>query len=124
MAGMRIFSVLIRFIVVSLMLISPNVYGEDAAVAREGAFIKYASGVVLDKHSGLEWFVGPDKDIVFDKAGDWIAALKVEGGGWRFPKTFELQGLYKKGAGTRMGRPCITKSFRSTGETSVSGLCS
>jgi hypothetical protein len=78
----------------------------DPAVAA-ARFEKYANGVVYDTKTGLEWYAGPDKDMVWDQARIWLAGLKVAGGGWRMPTRKELGALYQKGVGTRNMTPLL-----------------
>jgi len=70
-------------------------------------FIKYATGVVYDKNTGLEWYVGPDKNTNWNEAKRWVENLTVAGGGWRMPTRKELRTLYKKGAGERNMTPLL-----------------
>lgn len=70
-------------------------------VAGADSLIKYATGIVYDQKTNLEWYVGPDEDTNWYTAKSWIEGLDVDGGGWRMPKTGELQSLYEKGAGRR-----------------------
>lgn len=65
------------------------------------AYIAYANGVVYDKNTGLEWYVGPDRDTTWNEAKAWVVYLDVAGGGWRMPTRRELKNLYEEGAGTR-----------------------
>jgi serine/threonine protein kinase len=51
-------------------------------------------GVIQDSQTGLEWYVGPDKDTNWDQASAWVDKLKVAEGGWRMPTRWELEGLY------------------------------
>jgi len=76
-------------------LISPKIAASD------GRFEKFASGVVRDTKSGLDWYAGPDKNIGWDDAKQWAAGLRVDGGGWRMPTRNELKSLYQKGSGSR-----------------------
>ena len=41
---------------------------EGEVTARDGALVAYATGVVYDKNTGLEWLAGPDRDTRWDKA--------------------------------------------------------
>ena len=68
--------------------------------ARDGTLVAYATGVVYNKNTGLEWLAGPDRDTTWDKARSWVNNLTVGGGGWRIPTRKELRVLYQKGAGT------------------------
>ncbi len=70
-------------------------------VERDRHFEKYDTGVVRDKKTGLEWFAGPDKDMDWNEAKAWVDNLNEDGGGWRIPEEFELDGLYKMEMGSR-----------------------
>jgi uncharacterized caspase-like protein len=59
------------------------------------------TAIIYDPRTGLEWYVGPDKNTTWYEAQAWIQKLTIEGGGWRMPTIAELKSLYKKGAGTR-----------------------
>jgi hypothetical protein len=80
-------------------------YGE--VTGRDGTLIAYATGVVYDKKTGLEWVAGPDRDTTWNKAKRWVENLNVAGGGWRMPTRAELKTLYKKGAGSRNMTPIL-----------------
>ncbi len=43
---------------------------------------------------GLFWQVGPDRDMTWDDAKEWVDGL---GGDWRIPTRAELQGLWDSG---------------------------
>jgi len=68
-------------------------------IGRDGDFILHRNGVVFDKKTNLEWYVGPDRDTNWDDAKSWIENANVAG--WRMPTRKELKTLYKKGAGER-----------------------
>ena len=70
--------------------------GSLDAVDRDGHFVAYSSGVVMDLRTGLEWFAGPDVDTSYYQAVAWVRGLSVDGGGWRMPTTGELTTLYRK----------------------------
>jgi hypothetical protein len=74
---------------------------ESGIIARDGQYNKYKNGIVYDKHTRLEWVVGPEKYMGSDVAKKWVNNLNLDGGGWRMPSTRELEGIYKLGAGTR-----------------------
>jgi len=74
---------------------------------RDGVYIVYANGIVKDAGTGLEWFVGPDKNITWGEANSWVKNLNLAGGGWRMPSLNELESLYKKGAGPRNMTPFL-----------------
>ena len=71
----------------------------------DGSFIAYESGVVLDKKTGLEWVVGPDKSYKWEEAKSWAKNLEIAGGGWRMPTHKELETLFLKGSGTHNVSP-------------------
>ena len=84
---------------------------EEKEAGRDGTFIAYATGVVYDKNTGLEWYAGPDRDTNWNDANAWVESLNVAGGGWRMPTKEELKTLYQKGAGTRN----MTSLLKTTG---------
>jgi len=51
-----------------------------------------------DKNTNLEWQVGPDKNIDWYEANDWIDSL---GDSWRMPTIEEYKTIYKAGLGKR-----------------------
>ncbi len=75
-----------------------SIWGKGA-LRKEGRYILYSSGRVLDINTDLEWYPGPDKNTTWDEAKRWVANLNVDGGGWRMPTGKELWSLYQKGAG-------------------------
>jgi hypothetical protein len=60
-----------------------------------------SDGVITDAQANLEWIVGPNADIDYSQAEQWVASCKVAGGGWRMPTREELANLYQKGVGDR-----------------------
>jgi len=80
---------------------------KDREVDRDDHYIAYASGVVRDTKTGLEWVAGPDRAVTWYKAKLWIESLKVAGGGWRMPTTEGLKTLYQKGKGDRNMTPLL-----------------
>jgi hypothetical protein len=71
-----------------------------AAQARSAPnrFTKAENGVITDRVTGLEWYVGPNSDNTWHQAKEWAENLNVDGGGWRLPTLQELKALYLKGA--------------------------
>lgn len=59
------------------------------------------NGVVKDTETGLEWKLGPDRDVSWDEAKLMISKFKLDGPGWRMPKEDELKRLYLKGVKPR-----------------------
>jgi ankyrin repeat protein/uncharacterized protein DUF1566 len=78
---------------------------EAKETRRDGNFVAYDNEVVYDTRTGLEWFVGPDKNTKWKKAKSWVENLDAAGGGWRMPTCDELRTLFRKGAGTRNMSP-------------------
>ena len=70
-------------------------------IKRDGIYVAYANGIVMDTNTGLEWKAGPDKNTTWDKARAWVQSLNLDGGRWRMPIAKELKTLYHKGAGSR-----------------------
>ncbi len=79
----------------------------EGPTARDGTLIAYATGVVSDKNTGLEWFAGPDRNTNWNEAKQWVENLTVAGGGWRMPTREELKTLFKKGAEERNMTPLL-----------------
>jgi len=46
------------------------------------------------EYNGLYWRVGPDRDMTWDEAKEWVDGL---GGDWRMPTRTELQDLWDSG---------------------------
>jgi hypothetical protein len=76
-------------------------------IKRDGVYVAYANGIVRDTKTGLEWKAGPDRNTDWNEARSWVESLNLDGGGWRMPSTNELEGLYKKGAGSRNMTPLL-----------------
>lgn len=83
----------------------------DAFITATGRFQVQKCGSIIDQKTGLEWFVGPDKELPWEKAKYWVGGLKDCGGNWRMPTKNELATLYQKGVGTRDMHP----AFETTG---------
>lgn len=103
--------------------------GETTKVIDKGRrFIAHNNGVVYDKETDLEWYVGPDRDTTWYKAESWVKNLTVDGGGWRMPTKKELKSLYNKGAGQRNMTPLLKTtgwwvwSGETTGSSSAWGF--
>ena len=123
------------FVVILFILSARTVtLSSEAQVARQGGeqldphkaipsgdrrFATNDKGVVTDTKTGLEWFLGPDRDTTWDEAKSWVESLTVDGGGWRMPTRDEVKGIYIKDVGTRNMSPLLktTGGFVWTGET-------
>jgi hypothetical protein len=77
----------------------------------DSRFTVSSDGVITDTKFGLQWIVGPDRDINYAQAEQWVAACKAGGGGWRMPAWEELKTLFENGVGKRNMDP----SFVTTG---------
>ena len=79
---------------------SPEGQGQPRAEAQtpQVRFTKADNGVITDRDTGLDWYVGPSPDNTYAQAKAWIEGLTVAGGGWRLPTMAELKGIYQKGA--------------------------
>ncbi len=85
--------------------------GSDSKIeTRGGTFIAYATGVIYDKITGLEWYAGPDKSTNWNEAKRWVENLNVAGGNWRMPTRKEIKTLFKRGEGTRNMTPLLKTS--------------
>ncbi|MGA9996083.1 MAG: DUF1566 domain-containing protein [Pyrinomonadaceae bacterium] len=49
---------------------------------------------IKDTQSGLEWFVGPDRNVTWYEAQQWTVVLANCGGSWRMPTIEEIRTLY------------------------------
>ncbi|GFK92932.1 hypothetical protein NNJEOMEG_00760 [Fundidesulfovibrio magnetotacticus] len=67
-----------------------------------GRYALTACGSIVDSATGLEWFVGPDETLTWDRAAAWVRSLGACGGGWSMPSVSQLLALYESGktAGT------------------------
>jgi len=61
-------------------------------------FTRAKDNVITDSATGLEWYVGPDRDTTWNQAKGWTEGLSAAGGGWRMPSIHELKALFQKGA--------------------------
>ena len=96
-----------RFHFIGFRLVRTPIGPKDGEITRDGHYTAYASGVVYDTETGLEWVAGPDKDTDWNEAKLWVDNLKVAGGGWRMPTIEELETLYQKGKGDRNMTPLL-----------------
>jgi len=80
---------------------------KDREIGRDDHYIAYASGVVRDTKTDLEWVAGPDKDYSWYGVKRWTKKLTISGGGWRMPTKNELRTLYEKGKGSRNMTPLL-----------------
>ena len=67
--------------------------GSLEAIGRDGVFVAYANGVVMDTRTGLEWIAGTDVDTSYHRAVEWVRRLTVSGGKWQMPTPKELSTL-------------------------------
>lgn len=49
---------------------------------------------IKDARTGLEWVVGPDRNMTWYEAEQWTSALASCTGGWRMPSIEEIRGLF------------------------------
>ena len=94
------------FFLIVLIISSCATVGNE--IKRDGRYILLSNGVVRDEKYRLEWLAGPDQDLNWFEAKNWITTTRSKyGGGWRMPSRNELSTLYVKGAGTRNMTPFI-----------------
>ena len=88
-------------------------------VGRDGRFVAFSNGTIVDTATDLDWKAGPDGDTDWNEARLWVQSLILDGGGWRMPTMDELEGLYKESAGNRNMTPLLkTTGYRVwSGET-------
>jgi hypothetical protein len=64
------------------------------------------SGII--SANGLQWRVGPDRDLSWNQAFEWVNSL---GGGWRVPSIGELEGLWNAGVNNTDWGPFRNNGF-------------
>ncbi len=109
----KIIGILGRLFIVLSIGLSISVAAQDdpkgKEIGRDGDYIAYASGVVRDTKTGLEWITGRDENTnnPWNEGKQWVENLTVAGGGWRMPTRKELETLYEKGRGPRNVTPLL-----------------
>jgi hypothetical protein len=72
-----------------------------------GRFSVTPCNSIKDTQTGLEWFVGPNRNMSWYEAQQWTSGLDSCGGGWRMPRIEEIRTLYnpalKAGTGFYIG---------------------
>ncbi len=76
-------------------------------VASEGNYVKYSTGIVFDKKTNLEWYVGSDEDTNWYEADKWVKDLDIGGGGWQLPTKSDLRSIYRPKTGKRNMPPLL-----------------
>jgi hypothetical protein len=111
------FGIISIALIIVLISIGLYLYLSDQKLQRDGNFIAYDNGVILDKNTDLEWVAGPDRNTTWHEARTWVQKLTVDGGGWRMPTRKELKTLCRMRAG-----PCdMTPLLKTTGSWVWSG---
>lgn len=49
---------------------------------------------IKDSRTGLEWFVGPDRNVTWEEAQQWVSGMSACNDGWRMPSLDEIRTLY------------------------------
>ncbi len=52
--------------------------------------------IIYDSKTGLEWCTGPNRDMNWKQARNWVGNLKIGGGDWRMPTRGELRNIYQR----------------------------
>jgi len=73
-------------------------------------FLFYPNGIIKDTLTGLEWFVGPDRDTSWEEACSLVSSLEIDGGGWRLPTIDELKNVHEKSVFERFPPPFYKKT--------------
>ncbi len=94
---MNRYAIVQRFLMLVSILLAGDATLADRSdvVGRDGDFVAYANGVVMDTRTGLEWVAGPDMDTSYYRAVEWVRNLTIAGGRWRMPTSEELRTLYR-----------------------------
>lgn len=50
-------------------------------------------GIICDTTTKLDWYVGPDEDMKYDRASGWVRGLTVAGGDWQMPTNDQVKQL-------------------------------
>ena len=64
------------------------------STSHQGRFSVAQCGSIKDTRTNLEWIVGPDRNMTWDEARQWITELGACNGGWRMPSIEEIRSLY------------------------------
>jgi Caspase domain/Protein of unknown function (DUF1566)/PEGA domain len=59
-------------------------------------FVIFSKGIIKDSQTGLEWVVGPDKDMNWNISSSWANSLSIDDGRWRMPTIEDLKTLYRQ----------------------------
>jgi len=59
-----------------------------------GRYTVNSCGSISDSRTGLEWYVGPDRNMTWDEARKWTQQLSTCGERWRMPNVKEIKTLY------------------------------
>ena len=73
-------------------------YANAAAPAPNGS-ARYRTtdcGSIADTKTGVEWYVGPDKDFAWQDANNWVRGLSACGKHWTLPSADEVRALFDK----------------------------
>ena len=81
-----------------LVMVATSAIGSEI-ISTDRHLVKYATGIVFDSKSGLEWYAGPDRGMTWEETYHWVSGLGIEGGGWRMPNPKELETLFHVGDG-------------------------
>jgi hypothetical protein len=75
----------------------------------ETRFLLTTDGAIVDSEEGYEWLVGPDKDLNYEQAVEWVSSVSKSG--WRMPDGLVF-GVCQKGVGMRNMDPIFKMSGR------------
>ena len=68
---------------------------QQATRSGDGRYLVSREGIIRDTKTGLDWYVGPERNTNWNEANTWVKNLTVAGGGWRLPTLDELEGIYE-----------------------------
>ena len=80
---------------------------QDKNIYFPDRFVSLAAGIVYDKKTDLDWYVGTDKYFTWRQAQQWVSELKASDSTWRLPTLSELKSLYIHGLGDRNMTPLL-----------------
>ena len=92
----RLSLMVLVLLVLSAATLSSSLPAQAVDAQGQPRFTKAPDGVITDRTTGLDWYVGRESN--WHQAKAWVEGLTVAGGGWRLPTMAELKAIYQKGA--------------------------
>ncbi|MBY6239942.1 DUF1566 domain-containing protein [Methylosinus sp. Sm6] len=76
-------------------------------------FVTQSCGYISDMETDLDWIIGPNVNMAWNEARDWVGAQAKSkcGGNWRLPTVDQLESLYDQRQTAGQGYQLNGKSF-------------